>query len=148
MKKQITFVLIALLCSISAMALGKKTTIDRTELPLVSQEFLMANFNQTKVSTVKMKKNLLKKETYEVKLINKVEIDFANDGDWTEVDCKKGAVPSAIIPDPIKSYVKQHYSGAKIVKIKRDGGDYKVKLNDKTELQFDSHGKCTRMKAH
>lgn len=147
MKKQITLALIALLCSITAMAIGK-TTIDRTELPLVSQEFLMAHFNQTKVSTVKMEKHILKKYTYEVKLVNKVEIDFGHDGEWTEIDCKKGSVPSAIVPDPIKDYVKQHYSGAKIVKIKRSSGNYKVELSDDTELNFNSHGKCTGMKAH
>ena len=37
------------------------------------------------------------------------EIDFDKKGNWLEVDCKKSAVPEALIPVPVKEYVKANF---------------------------------------
>jgi predicted nucleotide-binding protein (sugar kinase/HSP70/actin superfamily) len=66
-----------------------------------------------------------------------VKIEFNGDGEWKDVDCKFGAVPAAIIPKKIASYVAKNYPDAKIIKIDRDRRDYEVSLSNRLELTFD-----------
>jgi predicted nucleotide-binding protein (sugar kinase/HSP70/actin superfamily) len=66
-----------------------------------------------------------------------VKIEFNGDGEWKDVDCKFGAVPAAIIPKKIASYVEKNYPDAKIIKIDRDRRDYEVSLSNRLELTFD-----------
>ena len=59
-------------------------------------------------------------------------------GDWTEVSCKVNGVPSAIVPQGIKSYVQSNYPDARILSIERDRSNYEVKLSNRWEITFDS----------
>lgn len=53
-------------------------------------------------------------------LTDRTEIDFDKKGNWLEVDCKKSAVPEALIPVPVKEYVKANFPREIITKSNAD----------------------------
>lgn len=117
-----------------------KYTINRNDLPQAAQKFLTEYFPKSKVSMVKTDKHLLKKTDYDVKLVNGTKIEFNNAGKWTSVDCKKSAVPDGIIIRPIRTYVKNNYPNAKIVKIEKTSSKYEIELSNDVELTFNLLG--------
>jgi hypothetical protein len=65
------------------------------------------------------------------------KVEFARNGEWKEVDCRRSSVPSPIVPDKILKYVKANYPDAKVMLIERDKNDYEVRLSNRLELTFD-----------
>lgn len=76
-------------------------------------------------------------DEYEVKFSNGMEVDFAPNGEWTEIECKRGGVPAEFIPAAIAAYVEQNYPGSIIEKISRDARGYEIELNNDWEIEFD-----------
>ena len=69
-------------------------------------------------------------------------VDFNSKGQWYDIECHKGSVPSALVPSQITTYVKTNYSGRSIVKLeKQRRGGYEVELSDGLELKFDKNYK-------
>lgn len=66
-------------------------------------------------------------------------VEFDKKGNWKEFDCKVSAVPTAVIPEPIKANVKTTFPGATIIKLDRDRRGYDVKLNNGMELEFNKN---------
>jgi hypothetical protein len=64
---------------------------------------------------------------------------------WTEVDCKKGAVPAALIPVSIKDYVKKNFPNEIITKIERKGTGIEVELANDFSLKFNKKGQFVSM---
>ena len=89
---------------------------------------------------IKVDKKLLRKPDYEVKLTNGTEIEFNSRGKWTEVDCKKKEVPSAILPSAIRRHVTKKYPGLAVVKIEKTSKGYEIGLSDDTGLRYDLLG--------
>ncbi|MDE6080431.1 MAG: PepSY-like domain-containing protein [Duncaniella sp.] len=144
--KKILFLLMAVLAfSLQGMAFDKYS-IDRNDLPQAAQDFLLEHFPKTKVGMVKTDKHFLRKTDYDVRLVNGTTIEFSNSGKWTSVDCKTRAVPEAIIPRAIRSYVKKNCPDVKIVKIEKTSSKYEVELSDGIELTFNLLGQFKSMK--
>lgn len=134
MKKfMLTVVVIFLTLSVACADTDRPITIDK--LPQKAQQFLKSYYPQVGVSFAKEDSDLMSKE-YEVVLTNGVKLEFAANGEWKNVECKHDAVPAAIVPQPIKSYVEKNYPEAKITKIDRDRRDYEVSLSNRLELTF------------
>ena len=131
-----------LLASLAIMAFsvpafaGKDRMITVNELPAVSQQFVKTHFTGVDVSYAKVDEELFSKD-YKVVFVNGAKVEFAKDGQWTEVDCKYGEVPAAIVPQEIRNYVAKNFAGRKIVSIDRDTRDYEVKLDNGLDLKFD-----------
>lgn len=144
--KKILFLLMAVLAfSLQGMAFDKYS-IDRNDLPQAAQDFLLEHFPKTKVGMVKTDKHFLRKTDYDVRLVNGTTIEFSNSGKWTSVDCKTRAVPEAIVPRAIRSYVKKNCPDVKIVKIEKTSSKYEVELSDGIELTFNLLGQFKSMK--
>lgn len=77
---------------------------------------------------------------YEVTLTDRTEIDFDKKGNWTEVDCKKNAVPAALIPASVKDYVKANFPNEIITKIERKSTGIEVELANDFSLKFNKKG--------
>ena len=79
---------------------------------------------------------------YKVIFTTGEKIEFDRKGKWTEIDCRRNAVPAKLVPAKIASYVKTNMAGKKIVKMERDisKGTYEVELEDDTEIKFDKNG--------
>lgn len=110
--------------------------INVDQLPQKAQQFIRSYFPSEKVSLAKMENDLFGK-SYEVIFANSSKVEFAKDGEWTDVDCKYASVPEGIVPAQIASYVGKNYPGVAIVGIDRDKRDYEVKLGNGLELTFD-----------
>lgn len=123
-----------------------KYSINRDDLPEPAREFLTEHFPKAKVGMIKTDRHFLKKTDYDVKLVNGTKIEFNNAGKWTSVDCKKSAVPDAIIPRAIRNYVRKNYPDVKIVRIEKTTSKYEIGLSDDVELTFNLLGQFKGVK--
>lgn len=144
MKKIVAMFIMAILTVQVAIA-GDVVTKDVNQLPASARETIKKHFPQAKISYIKIDKDLLKSKTYEATLTNGTEIDFNSKGEWTDIDCKKAAVPAAFVPASISQYVKENFAGHSVVKIERERKMYKVELNNGLDLNFDKMGAFLRM---
>ena len=136
--KKFTIILasLALMASTLTAFAGNDRIITVAELPAVSQQFIKAHFAGVEVSYAKVDEEMFDKD-YKVVFVNGSKVEFAKNGQWTDVDCKYGEVPAAIVPQQIRDHVAQHFTGRKIVSIDRDKRGYEVKLDNGLELKFD-----------
>ena len=121
--------------SVSAFA-AKDRTITVAELPAVSQQFIKTHFAGVEVSYAQVDEEMFDKD-YKVVFVNGAKVEFARNGEWTDVDCKYGEVPAAIVPQQIRDRVARDFAGRKIVSIDRDKRGYEAKLDNGLELKFD-----------
>ena len=139
MKRFTTLVALATLLIGTAMADEHIITFDK--LPTAAQHFVTENFDRATVTLVKQERGFWGSE-YEVVLNNGTKLEFNNDGGWTDIKSRSVAVPTAIIPPQIATFVAQQYSNAKVVAIERDRRGYEVKLDVGVELSFDTQFNC------
>ena len=136
MKKMMsTFAVLLLTLSVACAKADRPIKFE--QLPATAQEFLKAHFADVKVSFLKIDDELIYKE-YEVLLADGTTVEFNGEGEWKDVDCKRNAVPVAIVPTQIHEYVNAHYPSATITKIDRDRRGYEVSLSNRLELTFDT----------
>jgi len=128
----------ALLLSVS-IASCNDSIISDSKLPGAAKSFLAQYFPESAVSYVK-KDTELTGTTYEVFLQDGTEIDFNSKGEWDNVDCKRTAVPSVLVPAPIAEYVQTNFPGQIIVKIDKEFYGYEIELGSGLELKFDKNG--------
>lgn len=123
-----------------AYAGNNKTTKDSSVLPAKSRQFLTEHFAGIPVSNIKIEKELMLIDNYDVILTDGTKVEFNRKGEWEEIKRHKKAVPSAIVPASIRKYIKQHYPSAKVVAISKDSRDYEIDLDNRIELKFDLKG--------
>lgn len=135
--KKILFVFAAfLLIGISVAKADNDKVINKNQLPAQAQQFINEHFANVKLSYAKLERDFLER-SYEVLLTDGTKLEFSSKGTWLEVDCKYGEVPAAVIPAPIKNYIKENYPGERVLKIERDRSNYELKLSNRLELTFD-----------
>lgn len=110
--------------------------IQKHQLPKVSQEFINIYFKDYEISFCTKDH-----DSYDVKFTNGYEIEFSTKGEWKEVDCRKDAIPAAIIPIQVSQYIKQFHSKNYVTKINRDFNRFEVELNNGLDLEIDKNGK-------
>ena len=140
--KFLFFALALTLCSVSLSA--RDQVISEQQLPAAAKTFVKQYFKNRTVSLAKKDVDF-GSTTYDVVLNSGTKIEFNNKGEWKEVDCAPAAVPSALIPSAIASYVKANYANCKIVKIERDAAGYDIELSNDVDLQFDKQGNFVRI---
>lgn len=145
MKKFLGILAVAL-GSMTSVFAGDVVTRDVSKLPAVALKAIQTNFPQTKISYIKIDKELLKKDAYEAVLTDGTELEFDANGKWTEVDCKKKVVPPAFIPAKIRMYMKTEFPNVKVTKIERDKRGYELELDNGLEAKFDWQGNFLRLK--
>ncbi len=141
MKTIIKKTIMALICLVAFQApvlADNDKPINVDQLPTTAQQTLKSNFSTKKVALAKVESGLIEK-TYDVIFTTGEKIEFDRKGNWTEIDCKQSAVPTKLIPTQINSYVKQNYSGCKILKIEKDRNEYEVKLSNGIEITFNKN---------
>lgn len=110
--------------------------IAKENLPANSQQFIKTYFGDLNTTYVKEERGFFEK-SYEVVFADGTKVEFARNGEWKEIDCRRSSVPSPIIPKMIAEYVKNNYPDARILQIERDRNDYEVRLSNRLELTFD-----------
>lgn len=130
--------LFALLAFVLTICMPAKADNDRVitfeQLPAQAQTLLKQHFAD-KVPLIVT----VDWDDYKVIYQSGERVEFDKKGNWKELDCKVSAVPTALIPEPIKVSVKTTFPGAVIIKLDRDRRGYDVKLNNGMELEFNKN---------
>lgn len=116
------------------------TPVKVSQLPTEAQQTIKSHFADKKVAMAN-EEGFIYKE-YKVIFTTGEKIEFDRKGKWTEINCRRNAVPAKLVPAKIASYVKTNMAGKKIVKMERDisKGTYEVELEDDTEIKFNKNG--------
>lgn len=144
MKKILSVLFVALVVTTSVWA-DDVISRDVKKLPVAAQNFVKKTFPKSKVSYIKIDKDLLEAPTYEAILEDGVQIDFNSKGEWTEIDCKLQPVPATVIPTTIAAYLKANYPNETVEKIERNRKGYEVELKHSFTLKFNTKGKFLRL---
>lgn len=141
MKRIMRIVMIAICCMMSfnivANAVNDKP-INVNELPAKAQTLLSKHFKGQKVMLATIETGVVSR-SYDVVLRNGTKLEFDKKGNLTEIDCKQGIVPSQLIPQPIKNYLKENYRGEAVRKIELNKKEYEVELTNGIDLTFNKH---------
>lgn len=140
MRRIVTMMMLVFAASFTAISFaGQPVAV--TALPDVARQFLTRHFPGDNV--LKAEKDQGRRGIeYEVDLESGAEVEFDADGNWKDVKAAKGeAVPSAIIPEGISSYVKDNHPRLSVVEISRKRGGYEAELSDGRELHLTADGK-------
>lgn len=144
MKKVLSILVMAIVTVQFAFA-GDVITQDAKQLPLPARNFINQYFSKPQISHIKIESEILQTKKYEVLLTDRTEIDFDKKGNWLEVDCKKAAVPAALVPASVKEYVKTNFPREIITKIERGRSGVEVELSNDYSLKFNKKGKFVSM---
>lgn len=135
--KKLVFLLVCLFSIQTMLWADNDKPIHVGQLPTKAQTLITTYFKNHKIALAKMESGLLNK-SYDVIFTNGEKLEFNKSGDWTEVKCTKSEVPSAIVPEPIRTFLKNNYPDGKIIQIERKDKGYEVKLSTRWEITFDS----------
>lgn len=139
--KKVFAILVLALAVVQFASAGDVITQDAKQLPLTARNFINQYFSKPHISHIKIESELLQTKKYEVLLTDRTEIDFDRKGNWMEVDCKKAAVPAALVPAAVKEYVEANFPGEVINKIERERSGVEVELSNDFSLKFNKNGK-------
>ena len=141
MKRIVRIVMIAI-CSMMSFNIvanaGNDKPINVNELPAKAQTLLSKHFKGQKVMLATIESGVVSR-SYDVVLRNGTKLEFDKKGNLTEIDCKQGIVPSQLIPQPIKNYLKENYRGETVRKIELNKKEYEVELTNGIDLTFNKH---------
>ena len=141
MKKYFSVVLMAL-CSLTACAKEQVITFD--QVPEPAKAIVTAHFDASQIAYVILDKGLLDAD-YEVKFSDGRSLEFNKAGELTKVDCKQTEVPSALIPELVRQYVKANFPNAFITEWSKDDRRWKAELNSGLDLEFNSNYEFVRI---
>ena len=134
-------VMIAIFCMMSFNIVanaGNDKPINVNELPAKAQTLLSKHFKGQKVMLATIESGVVSR-SYDVVLRNGTKLEFDKKGNITEIDCKQGIVPSQLIPQPIKNYLKENYRGEAVRKIELNKKEYEVELTNGIDLTFNKY---------
>ena len=134
-------VMIAIFCIMSFNIVanaGNDKPVNVKELPAKAQTLLSKHFKGQKVMLATIESGVVSR-SYDVVLRNGTKLEFDKKGNLTEIDCKQGIVPSQLIPQPIKNYLKENYRGEAVRKIELNKKEYEVELTNGIDLTFNKH---------
>lgn len=143
MKKRMLLLVGLLSAAVCAFASDERP-ITVAELPANARQFIQLHFGDVQVSRVAVDGKLLDKE-YKVVFADGRKVEFARNGEWEEVEAKRGDFPMSVVPQAIRSYLHRHYPDAAVKQIDRDRYGYEVKLRSGIELEFDKNGRLLKV---
>ena len=112
-------------------------TLDK--LPAAAQSFLKSHFADLTLAYAVEDPKWVGSE-YEVTYTDRTEVDFRSNGEWSSVERKYAAVPSAIVPKQIADYVaKSNYPNQYVRKIERKTYSWEIELSNGLEIEFDKN---------
>lgn len=104
------------------------------KLPQAALQTINIHLPGRKIAIAKVESELFSK-SYTVIFTNGEKIEFDGRGRWTEVKCKRSAVPASLVPAQIAQYIRANYPDCRILEIERDD-EYEVKLSNHVEVTF------------
>lgn len=142
MKKIKFFLLMAMVMTMSlAMnADDDDRVITFDQLPQAAQTFLKTHF-ATKVPLLVT----ADWDDFTIRYESGEKVEFDRTGNWKDIECYSGKVPTEAIPEQISAYLNQNYPGKSVIKLERHRSVYEVKLNNGLEIEFNRNFQVTDM---
>lgn len=133
--------IISLILGLSSSMVFGDWIVPVTALPQKSRAFINSTFPGVQIWKVERDGG-----KFEVKLSNGVDIDFYMNGDWKDIDGEWVTIPFSVLPATVANTVKQTYPQAAIIKVEKEWGNYKIKLNNFMELYITASGQLVGQK--
>lgn len=126
-------------CMFTTRADGYEQPIPFDSLPTAAQTFCATHFKDLTLAYVVKDTKVMRVE-YEVKYVDRTEVDFLEDGSWESVERKYAPVPVAIVPQQIASFVASNpcFGQQFIKKIERSPYHWEIELSSGLEITFDA----------
>ncbi|MBR5102274.1 MAG: PepSY-like domain-containing protein [Muribaculaceae bacterium] len=105
--------------------------INFNQLPATAQKMLKQNFSNKVPLIVTMDW-----DDYTIVYDSGEKVEFDKEGNWKEIECRSSRVPTDLIPEQIKTHIKNTFPGTTILKIDRNRRGYEVKLNNGLEVEY------------
>lgn len=128
------FALVLLFASPASANTDGGKAISPGKLPQAALQTINTHLPGRKIAIAKVESELFSK-SYTVIFTNGEKIEFDGRGRWTEVKCKRSAVPASLVPAQIAQYIRANYPDCRILEIERDD-EYEVKLSNHVEVTF------------
>jgi len=146
MKKGFLFLLAALvgLTLLAACDDDDDKRISPSALPDAAKSFITQYFPAQTILVVERSGDSGHRR-YEVWLNDGTEMKFNNEGLWTEVDCKTGALPAGILLPEIETYIAENYPNAIAHEVERINEGFEVEISTRQHLIFSPTGTFIRL---
>ncbi|WP_264534875.1 PepSY-like domain-containing protein [Flavobacterium sp. N1736] len=115
-----------------------EVVVNPTTLPAAAKTFISTHFPDAIIRLVEKQNTAgTNGSIYDVSLSNGFEIDFDVNGNWTEIDGNRLAIPTALIPAKISLYVTANYPNLFVTAIDKEKTYIDVELSNDVDLVFD-----------
>ena len=130
MKKILVLLVAVLTLGFSAKA-DHDQVITFNQLPATAQTLLKQYFADKVPLVITMDW-----DDYTVVYDSGEKVEFDKQGNWKEFDCRTSQVPSALIPEQIKTHVRATFPGTIIIDLDRNRRGYEIKLNNGLDIEY------------
>lgn len=110
--------------------------IDFGDLPSEARSFIENYFPSADVLSIVQEKEDGRKE-YQVKLSNGTDMEFDEDGEWTNIECYFSPLPTGILPANVITKVEELHPEAYINGVEKELGGYVVEVTDAGGIDWD-----------
>ena len=146
MKKTIKLLFVAISLLLSKSVMATENIIDSSQLPKKVVQFIQKYYSKEKMSIINFEKNFFSGDEYEVILTNGTLIEFNEDGEWKDIECKNSnIVHMEIIDKRITEVIKKKFPSNNVIKIERSSRDTEIELDNDIELIFNKNEALVRI---
>lgn len=110
--------------------------IDFGDLPSEARSFIENYFPSADILSIVQEKEDGRKE-YQVKLSNGTDMEFDEDGGWTNIECYFSPLPTGILPANVITKVEELHPEAYINGVEKELGGYVVEVTDADGIDWD-----------
>lgn len=110
--------------------------IDFGDLPSEARSFIENYFPSADILSIVQEKENGRKE-YQVKLSNGTDMEFDEDGEWTNIECYFSPLPTGILPANVITKVEELHPEAYINGVEKELGGYVVEVTDADGIDWD-----------
>lgn len=110
--------------------------IDFGDLPSEARSFIENYFPGADILSIVQEKEDGRKE-YQVKLSNGTDMEFDEDGEWTNIECYFSPLPTGILPANVITKVEELHPEAYINGVEKELGGYVVEVTDADGIDWD-----------
>lgn len=110
--------------------------IDFGDLPSGARSFIENYFPSADILSIVQEKEDGRKE-YQVKLSNGTDMEFDEDGEWTNIECYFSPLPTGILPANVITKVEELHPEAYINGVEKELGGYVVEVTDAGGIDWD-----------
>lgn len=110
--------------------------IDFGDLPSEARSFIENYFPSADILSIVQEKEDGRKE-YQVKLSDGTDMEFDEDGEWTNIECHFSPLPTGILPANVITKVEELHPEAYINGVEKELGGYVVEVTDAGGIDWD-----------